>query len=212
MRVPHSTRRVCLTQTVGRGHTYVSAQLAPMRHSDDLGNIQRLRLIASGSYNSPTSNRIVALVQLTSPPDVVALFIDKHLGTDPEYFSSDVRMNVSALRSASSVRHVLGIPHSSTFCVRSIHRLSSQSTKTFTNAYGDTEHGKMHVLFSIKWKANALDGCWNGTTLSIFTANAARNNHATSRVGTASDEFGKLYTTFNTNWCMKVVRTISPNQ
>lgn len=195
-------RAACLPYTAA---TFSStAHLAPLRHSTELGRIHRLQIIASGSCNSPTTNRAVVLVQTVSPADVCVLFIDKHLGTDPEYFSSDMRMNTNALRSASSVKNALGIKN--VLYVQSMRRFSSRSTRTFTNQYGNVDHGKMHVLFAIKWKSDALSERWNDTIFSVFVANRTRDNQI-GRMKAIPDEDDKIHTTFNTDWGIRVLRT-----
>jgi hypothetical protein len=186
-----------------------SAHLAPIRHADILGPVQRICLIASGACNSPTNNRAVLLVQKQSPSDVVVLFIDRHLGTDPEYFSSDLRMDTRSLAKASSVRTALDIPTGVPFHVHSIVRMSSDTTDLFSNKNGNLVHGKRYPMFTVQWKTDTLSNEWNRTILSVFTSNRVSTDGKTEsplgRVITSKSIDGELHTTFNSNWGLRVV-------
>jgi len=185
------------------------AHLAPIRHIERLGRVQRICLIASGSCNSATNNRAVLLVQTQSPPDVIALFVDRHLGTDPEYFSSDLRMDSQSLAKASSVRIALGISADAELHIHSITRISSDATNLFTNKNGNLVHGKRHPMFAVQWKTDALSDKWNRTVFSIFTSNRVRTDSTTlrpiGRIITSKSADNGLYAKFNPNWGIKVI-------
>ena len=186
-------------------------QLAPLRHSKQLGRVQRICMLASGTCNSPTNNRALLLVHTYSPPDVSLLFIDRHLGTDPEYFSSDLRMDTAALHKASSVRAALGLPSTSPFCVQAITRLSSGNTNVFTNKNGTPIHGKQHALFSVRWKVDLLADHWNESTFSAFSANRVRTDNAPAtaigRVVTVTTKASPAHSAFNPNWAIRLIHT-----
>jgi hypothetical protein len=183
--------------------------LAPLRHADQLGRVHRICLLASGSCNSPTNNRALVLVHTHSPPDVSLLFIDRHLGTDPEYFSSDLRMDTTALHKASSVRAVLGLESNLPFSVQAIRRLSSANTNVFTNKYGALVHGKQHVLFAVQWTVDNKQ--WNESTFSAFSANRVRTDHETDtsvgRIITITPADRAVHCAYNPNWSIRLVHT-----
>ena len=186
-----------------------TAHLAPIRHAQKLGGIQRICLIASGACNSPTNNRAVLLVQKRSPPDVVVLFIDRHLGTDPEYFSSDLRMDSQSLAKASSVRTALGIDTDAQFHVHSVTRMSSDTTNLFTNKHGNRIHGKRYPMFTVQWKTDALSEERNRTIFSVFTSNRVRTDCTSQtpigRIITSESPDNEVYATFNQNWGIRVL-------
>ena len=174
-----------------------------------VGCVQCICIIASGNCNSPTNNRAVLLVQTQSPPDVVVLFVDRHLGTDPEYFSSDLRMDCRSLAKASSVRATIGIEADTPFQVHSITRMSSDTSNLFTNKNGDLMHGKRHPMFTVQWKNDPLSNEWNSTIFSIFTSNRVRTdctaNIPIGRIITSKSPDNEMYATFNPNWGIKVI-------
>jgi hypothetical protein len=137
------------------------------------------------------------------------LFIDRHLGTDPEYFSSDLRMDTRSLAKASSVRTALDIPTGVPFHVHSIVRMSSDTTDLFSNKNGNLVHGKRYPMFTVQWKTDTLSNEWNRTILSVFTSNRVSTDGKTEsplgRVITSKSIDGELHTTFNSNWGLRVV-------
>ena len=191
---------------------YAPAHLSPLRHSQRLGPIHNLCILASGDCNSPTDNRAVLLVQTQSPPDVVVLFVDRHLGTDPEYFSSDPRMRTTDLHTASSVRACLCanglIAPNEPLCVRSVTRLSSRLTQTFRNKNGHRVHGKMHTLFVVHWKKHPLNDEWQQTVFSVFTSNRTRTDMQPDppigRIVTSTDANGNDHAAFNPEWRIRI--------
>lgn len=189
----------------------VGTHLAPLRHSKQLGRVQRVCLLASGTCNSPTNNRALLLVHTYSPPDVCLLFIDRHLGTDPEYFSSDMRMDTPALKRASSVRNALGIAPTLPFYVQSITRMSSGNTNVFTNKNGTLVHGKQHPLFAVRWKTDISVDQWHESTFSAFTGNRVRVDDAPEtaigRIITVTPGDTPAHSTFNQNWSIRLVHT-----
>ena len=192
----------------------LTAHLAPLRHSDQLGQVQRICLLASGTCNSPTNNRAVVLVQTQSPSDLVVLFVDRHLGTDPEYFSSDLRMQAQQLAEASSVKNALRLPLDSEFYIQSVSRVSSSVTNLFTNKNGHRIHGKRYALFTVKWKTDALELHCNSSTLAVFTSNRVRTDTVASssigRVITEKSPDGVSHSTYNKNWRVRLIKTITP--
>ena len=146
---------------------------------------------------------------MRSPPDVVVLFIDRPLGTDPEYFSSDLRMDSQSLAKASSVRTALGIDTDAQFHVHSVTRMSSDTTNLLTNKDSNLIHGKRHPMFTVQWKTDALSNEWNRTIFSVFTSNRVRTDCTSEtpigRVITSESPDNEMHATFNPNWGIRVV-------
>jgi hypothetical protein len=179
------------------------SKIKPMPHSAELGKVKEVHLLATNGTNASTNNRVVALVKHTQryvPDDYHVLFLDRRLGTDPEFFSTDSRMAFQELHSASSVREALGIDPTDTDVV-------------FGSAWREHIECKMKLAshdtrniatFAVQWKQNSVSD-WKTSLLQVVCANRHRNdlvNPAASaaRIITVSTDNQELYSVYNSDW------------
>ena len=185
------------------------SKIKPMPHSAELGKIKEVHLLATNGTNASTNNRVVVLVkhaQRYLPDDYHVLFIDRRLGTDPEFFSTDSRMAFQELQSASSVRQALGID-------------PADNNVVLGSAWREHIEGKMKLAshdtkniatFAVQWKPTSVSD-WKTSLLQVTCANRHRNDQidpvaSAARIITVSMDNQELYSVYNSDW--KIQRLI----
>ena len=179
------------------------SKIKPMTHSAELGKIKEVHLLATNGTNASTNNRVVALVkhaQKYLPDDYHVLFLDRRLGTDPEFFSTDSRMAFQELHSASSVREALGIAPEDTDVV-----LGSAWREHIEGKMKLASHDTRNIAtFAVQWKQYSVSD-WNTSLLQVVCANRHRSDRinsttSTARIITASTDNQELYSVYNSDW------------
>lgn len=204
------------------------SKIKRMLHTQQLGRVLQVTPLAAGPGTVTTNNRAVVMVKHTPPHtgqvDFHCLFLDRQLGTDPDFFSNDVRLNAEDLRRASSVRNALGIADTDTNPVFDrCWRVAVVGSAAQSKQMGDVNPTtKQRCYFAVRWKPSPFD-IFRDTLFVIYNQNRQRSDYPNienshSRIVTvhpasnhtegndnASVTEPDYYSTFNPAWQLRVV-------
>lgn len=173
-----------------------------------LGTVHGVTCIAAGRHGRCSNNRAVVAVLHSAAQeatqeavqDVSVLFLDRGSGVDPDFISADPRLDSPALRSASSVRAVIGADTG--WQVDGVTEVDLGRRGSDNNT----------VMVAVKWRPSASSQQSYMSTLSVPTANRYHNSGrvnkgVSGRTVVAVGDDGKSFTRFNPNWEMKRLAT-----
>lgn len=188
------------------------AALVPLVHTQDLGVVHAVLPLTGCHKRGDTGARSVMLVTCTPPcsgtRDAVALFVDPETGTDPEYFSTDPRMQAGLLAQNSSVRHALGLSNTPSAILGNVRVVTCGGKRPFTTlGCGDVE-GKHCVFFIASWKVNGRDPVWSHSLLCVGTTNRSvkdidRQTPIGRLVSQPDPDNGKTHAASNHLWAIR---------
>ena len=175
------------------------SKVRAMTHTSMLGRVKQVIPLAAGHVHKCTNNRVVVLVNHEN--DMHVLFIHRNFGTDPEFCSSDIKMQVCDLHEASSVKHALGygdnlddieILNAWRCNVQGLRPCNLNSTTVMDNSQIAT--------FAVQWAAGSEQ------RVSCFRVPCA-NRFRLDKSGLAprikqvkNDTTGQTYSCYNENW------------